>query len=106
MRLLVLILGTFVPTLGTAEIIARSQEECLAYADVALVSRAMVSEGVPDLFLMPTLLAIYQAPQNTLQEVLEASKRTKKPAREWALELAAYCVQNRGRLSGFLGVGL
>lgn len=106
MRLLVLILGTFVPNLATAEIIARSQEECLAYADIALVSRAMVSEGVPDLFLLPTLLAIYQAPQNTLQEVLEASKRTKKPAREWALELATFCVRNQGRLSGFLGVGL
>ena len=106
MRLLVLILGTFVPTLGTAEIIARSQEECLAYADVALVSRAMVSEGVPEVMQLPVLLAIYKAPQATLQEVLEASKRTKKDPQAWALELATFCVSNQGRLSGFLGVGL
>ena len=106
MRLLVLVLGTFVPSLGTAEIIARSQEECLAYADVALVSRAMVSEGVPEIYQLPTLLAIYKAPQATLQEVLEASKRTKKAPNEWALELATFCVTHQGRLSGFLGVGL
>ena len=110
MRYLALLLLLAASTVRAEPLQARSGEECRAFADVAVVARALVEHGVAEGKRVPILTSIYvpQSPRGTgvLGQINHAAGNARLPANEWAVKFGEWCVAHSGAMEGFLGVAL
>ena len=95
-----------------AESRAKSYEECVAFADMALVSSTLAKHGITRERAATMLPDIYSLEDGDVKDIagkiLDAAYRRSSvdPAepRAFALALGNTCIKNGGRLEGFLGV--
>lgn len=93
---------------------ARSVEECVAYADLALVAATLAKHDIGREKAETMLPDMYQLLDADAREIargiLDAAYRTGAPARSeprnFASSLGDSCIRNQGRMESFLGVEL
>jgi hypothetical protein len=86
---------------------AGSQEECVAFADLALTHRALVVGGVEDgqrskviaeMYLFPTIPAMALS-----DAIRKAAEKSDLSARDFANKLGDTCIKGRGNMDSMLG---
>jgi len=85
---------------------AASGEECAAAADMAITSRALAEEEIPEDAARKVLERMYPAPMiaKWADAILRAAYTDKRSAKRFAGDLMGACLRSRGDLDGVLGV--
>jgi len=112
MKRLVLALASAICAAGAqAQPLARSLEECLAYADLALVASALAKHGIERAKTETLLPDIYQLQteeaRQTAQRIVAAAYGDAVAAaqpRAFAAVVGNACLRGRGRFDALLGV--
>jgi hypothetical protein len=93
---------------------AKSVEECVAYADLALVAATLAKHDIgrdKAETMLPDMYELVDADAREIARgILDAAYRSGAPARSeprsFAASLGDSCIRNQGRMDSFLGVSL
>lgn len=96
------------PVIATATPRAKSAEECVAYADLALVASAMARNGIAaDLAgkMLPDVYHLTTADARAIaNEILSAAyRKPEQVPREFAMAIGQGCLSNGGDIGALLG---
>lgn len=89
---------------------AQTQDECMVFADMALVARALAIERVDKTTTVKAVARIYDLPDLRLVQiaaaVIELGYRDKREAKDMAAALGRTCLTTGGNMDSILGVSL
>jgi hypothetical protein len=96
---------------ATAAPKAKSSEDCINYADAALVIASAAKHGISRSRLEAALPDIYGKGSDDSREIVRllldrAYNAPPQVPAQWASELLRHCTEGRGNMDGFLGVAL